>query len=47
MLKDRLTGTIEYYHRQTNDLLASVPFSYTAGISGQEENVGAVVNKRI
>jgi TonB-linked SusC/RagA family outer membrane protein len=47
MLKDRLTGTVEYYHRETTDLLASVPFSYTAGISGQEENVGAVVNKGI
>jgi TonB-linked SusC/RagA family outer membrane protein len=47
MLKDRLTGTIEYYHRETDGLLSAVPFSYTSGFSSQNENIGAVVNKGI
>ena len=45
--KDRLTGTVEYYHRETVGLLTTVPFSYTAGISGQNENIGTVVNQGI
>lgn len=47
MLKDRLTGTLEYYHRQTVDLLSPVPFSYTSGIASQNENIGTVANKGV
>jgi TonB-linked SusC/RagA family outer membrane protein len=47
MLKDRLSGTLEYYNRETVDLLSPVPFSQTAGIQSQNENIGAVVNKGI
>ena len=45
VLHDRIDGTIEYYHRTTNDLLSPVPFSYTTGFSSQNENVGSLVNK--
>ncbi|HXB91220.1 MAG TPA: TonB-dependent receptor [Puia sp.] len=47
MFKDRLTGTVEYYHRTTDGLLSAVPFSFTSGFSSQNENIGAVVNKGI
>jgi len=47
ILKDRIDGTIEYYHRTTNDLLSPVPFSFTTGFSSQNENIGSVVNKGI
>jgi TonB-linked SusC/RagA family outer membrane protein len=45
LLKDRLNGTIEYYHRETIGLLSAVPFSYTSGFSSQNENIGNVVNQ--
>ena len=47
ILKDRIDGTIEYYHRTTDDLLSPVPFSFTTGFASQNENVGSVVNKGI
>jgi len=47
VLKDRIDGTIDYYHRTTNDLLSPVPFSYTTGFASQNENVGSLVNKGI
>ena len=50
--KNRLTGTIEYYKRNTSSLLLSVTHSYTSGLINpattgptQVENVGSVVNK--
>jgi TonB dependent receptor len=45
VLKDRIDGTIEYYHRTTNDLLSPIPFSFTTGFASQNENVGSLVNK--
>ena len=47
ILKDRIDGTIEYYHRSTNDLLSPVPFSFTTGFSSQNMNVGSVLNEGI
>lgn len=47
VLKDRIDGTIEYYHRSTNDLLTPIPLSLTTGFNAQNENVGSVVNKGI
>ena len=45
VLNDRIDGTIEYYHRTTNDLLSPIPFSFTTGFGSQNENVGSLVNK--
>ena len=47
LFKNRITGTIEFYNRETSDLLIYVPFSLTAGIAGQVENIGAMRNKGI
>ena len=57
LLKDRITGTLEYYDRKTTDLLLAVPLSQTAGVVGspsnaqanptQNENVGGMSNHGI
>ncbi len=45
LLKNRLTGTIEYYNRNSDNLIISVPLSLTSGVNAQNNNVGAVNNK--
>ena len=45
LFKNRLTGTFDYYNRKTSDLLLAVPLSPTSGLSTQNQNVGAMVNK--
>ena len=47
ILDNRITGSVGYYNRQTNDLLQSVPLSTTSGHSSQTQNVGEVENKGI
>jgi TonB-linked SusC/RagA family outer membrane protein len=58
LLKDRITGTVEYYNRKTSHLLLAVPLSQTSGVDGlpsgtananptQLENVGGLSNKGI
>ncbi|MBS1663980.1 MAG: TonB-dependent receptor [Bacteroidetes bacterium] len=56
LLKNRLTGTLEYYHRKTSDMVLLVPLSYTTGIVNpinnlnqplQNQNVGSMTNKGI
>lgn len=54
LLKDRVTGTVEYYNRKTDRLILYVPLSYTTGVinpatSGpsQLENAAAMTNKGI
>ena len=46
-LNNRITGSVGYYNRKTNDLLQSVPLSTTTGHSSQTQNVGEVENKGI
>lgn len=43
----KLTGTIEYFNRDTEDLLQSVPISTTTGVSSVLKNVGSINNKGI
>ncbi|MCY1509022.1 TonB-dependent receptor SusC [compost metagenome] len=40
-----LTGTIEYFNRNTEDLLQNVPISTTTGVSSVLKNVGSINNK--
>ncbi|HMG68146.1 MAG TPA: hypothetical protein VK588_10680, partial [Chitinophagaceae bacterium] len=47
LLKDRVSGTVEYYDRKTSDLLLFVPLSLTTGFGGQNQNIGAMTNKGI
>ncbi len=41
----RLYGTIEYFNRDSKDLLQDVPISYTTGFSSTLKNVGEINNK--
>ncbi len=45
--KDRITGTVAYYRRESQDLLLEVPLSYTTGFSKQARNIGRMENKGI
>ena len=47
ILKNRLTGTLDYYDRKTSNLLLDVPLSLTSGFSGQNQNIGALDNTGI
>jgi TonB-linked SusC/RagA family outer membrane protein len=45
ILKNRLSGTIEYYQTKTNDLLLSVNLPPTSGVSSYMANIGKSENK--
>ncbi|UAB84709.1 TonB-dependent receptor [Zunongwangia sp. SCSIO 43204] len=44
LLQNRLTGTLGYYDRRSEDLLFDVPLSFTTGFSSQYRNVGSMKN---
>ncbi|PTS97113.1 SusC/RagA family TonB-linked outer membrane protein [Pedobacter sp. HMWF019] len=44
VLRNRLTGTVEYYTRATSDLLLSKPISATNGLTSYMDNIGAMKN---
>jgi TonB-linked SusC/RagA family outer membrane protein len=45
VLKDRLSGSIEYYVSNTKDLLLSLGLPGTSGVSSYTANIGATQNK--
>jgi TonB-linked SusC/RagA family outer membrane protein len=45
--KDRLSGEIDYYIKNTTDLLLDVPVPATTGFTYQTQNVGSLTNKGI
>ena len=47
LLKNRLSGTIEYYISNTNDLLQNVSLPVTAGVLSYTANVGKTQNKGV
>jgi TonB-dependent starch-binding outer membrane protein SusC len=47
LLKNRLTGTIEYYETNTEDVLLSVNLPNTSGVSSYTGNIGSTRNKGI
>lgn len=42
---NKLTLSVDYYHRKTSQLLLNVPLSQVSGFSTMIDNVGAMVNK--
>lgn len=46
-LKNRISGEIDLYSKNTNDLLLDVPVPATSGYTVQTQNVGSVTNKGI
>lgn len=45
ILKDRITGTMDYYRKNTTDLLLAAPIPQTSGFSSITKNLGALNNK--
>lgn len=45
LFKDRVTGEIDYYNKQTSDLLLNTPVPGTSGLATQFKNVGDLENK--
>jgi TonB-linked SusC/RagA family outer membrane protein len=46
-LKNRISGEIDIYSKNTNDLLLDVPVPATSGYTVQTQNVGSVTNKGV
>ena len=44
---NRITGTVEYFNRDSKDLLQDVPISYITGFSSTLQNVGSINNHGI
>ena len=42
---NRFRGTIEYFNRQSDNLLFSVPLSYSTGMTAQDMNAGTMYNR--
>ncbi len=45
LLKDRISGTVEYYRRKSSDLLFDVPTSRATGFTSIKGNIGSMENK--
>lgn len=43
--KSRLTGSVDYYHQNRDNLLQMVPLTSTVGFTSYLENLGAMTNK--
>lgn len=46
-LFNRLSGTFDFYHKKTTDLLMPIPYSFTTGHDSGAGNIGAMVNKGV
>jgi TonB-linked SusC/RagA family outer membrane protein len=44
ILKDRITGEIDFYQKNTTDLLLNVPIPATSGFPTQTQNIGSLKN---
>ncbi|WP_461791648.1 SusC/RagA family TonB-linked outer membrane protein [Pedobacter sp.] len=47
ILQSRLNGSIEYYHKNTTDLLGNSPVNYFTGATSSTANIGKLVNNGI
>lgn len=45
ILDNRLTGSFDYFNKETKDLLVSVPQPQNTGFSGQVQNLGGIRNQ--
>ena len=45
--KNKLWGTVEYFHRKTSDLLLEIPMALSTGFSFRWGNLGEIVNKGV
>ncbi len=47
LFKNRITGTIEYFNRQSSNLIFAVPLPLSAGILTETRNIGTMYNQGI
>lgn len=47
LFRSRLTGSIELFHRISDNLLFSVPQPYSAGVTSQMQNIGTMYNQGV
>lgn len=47
LFKNRLSGTIEYFNRQSTNLIFAVPLPLSVGIGTETRNIGSMYNKGI
>ncbi|MBU1820462.1 MAG: TonB-dependent receptor, partial [Bacteroidetes bacterium] len=47
ILKNRITGTVEYFDRRSSNLIFDVPLPLSAGITTETRNIGTMYNKGI
>jgi TonB-linked SusC/RagA family outer membrane protein len=43
--KDKVSGTVEYFNRESSDLLFDVPLPLSSGVSSQTRNIGTMYNR--
>lgn len=47
VLKNRITGTIEYFNRESTNLIFDVPLPLSAGIGSVTRNIGSMYNRGV
>ncbi len=47
LFKNRLTGTVEYFNRQSSNLIFAVPLPLSAGITTVTRNIGTMYNRGV
>ncbi|MEZ4901036.1 MAG: SusC/RagA family TonB-linked outer membrane protein [Spirosomataceae bacterium] len=47
LLKNRISGTVEYFNRQSSNLIFDVPLPLSSGITTVTKNIGTMYNKGI
>jgi len=47
LLKDRISGSVEYFNRDSKDLLQDVPISRVTGFTSTLKNIGEINNKGV
>ncbi len=47
LFKSRISGTVEYFNRQSSNLIFDVPLPLSAGIKTETRNIGTMYNKGI
>lgn len=45
LLKNRISGSLEYFNRSTDNLLFNVPLALSSGLSTQNQNFGSLYNR--
>ena len=45
LFKNRVTGTVEYFNRQSSNLIFAVPLPLSAGIQTETRNIGTMYNR--